>query len=292
MFERRKQVILEGLADSGPDASPKGSVDAEIIAMVNLLNQQEGVVTTSSCAGRISVFIEGNTVDSPLAGFGGKGSEGRWFYVSHQPVPVGTIPWSELGQAPAAGDADSQHVIGEDTRFIHFKFEPMILHVMTSTLDLAQKILKIALSSGFRESGIMNASIPPTVAIRSTGLALDSIIGFVDPKTSQPQKNVDDAYLNTLVQVSQMRFKENERRRILLYKRLEEGFGKQLGLENKPDWEDKMVRHERLKREGLLRKAEAERVKNSSRVNAGFAPESEDFLALHEGSPSFNTTPL
>ncbi|KAG8528669.1 uncharacterized protein KY384_006356 [Bacidia gigantensis] len=62
LFHTRKSAILSHLstpAETYTDASPKGSVDAGIVGLIDRINAIEGLVTTSSCAGRISVFVEG-----------------------------------------------------------------------------------------------------------------------------------------------------------------------------------------------------------------------------------------
>jgi tRNA wybutosine-synthesizing protein 3 len=61
-FLRRKALILSQLsvpADQYDDSSPKGSVDEGIRGLIEGINAGEGWVTTSSCAGRVSVFAEG-----------------------------------------------------------------------------------------------------------------------------------------------------------------------------------------------------------------------------------------
>lgn len=61
-FARRKEAILAQLAvpdDEYTDLSPKGTVDAGIRDLIDEINQLDGLVTTSSCAGRVSVFLEG-----------------------------------------------------------------------------------------------------------------------------------------------------------------------------------------------------------------------------------------
>jgi len=62
LFSVKKATILDGLSrpDSQyTDASPKGSVDEGIRDLIDQINAQEGLVTTSSCAGRVSVYLEG-----------------------------------------------------------------------------------------------------------------------------------------------------------------------------------------------------------------------------------------
>lgn len=61
--------------------SPKGTVDAGIRELIDVINGVEGLVTTSSCAGRVSVFLEGSRkvaggagVSVPITGSGELGS--------------------------------------------------------------------------------------------------------------------------------------------------------------------------------------------------------------------------
>lgn len=61
-FQRKKARILASLSvpeEEYSDLSPKGSVDKGICQLIHDINQIAGCVTTSSCAGRISVFLEG-----------------------------------------------------------------------------------------------------------------------------------------------------------------------------------------------------------------------------------------
>lgn len=74
-FTRRKQAILEQLSvpdEDYTDLSPKGTIDAGIRDLIDEINGLDGLVTTSSCGGRVSVFLEGRR-----GGGGGKaGGEG------------------------------------------------------------------------------------------------------------------------------------------------------------------------------------------------------------------------
>lgn len=61
-FTRRKDAILEQLSvpdEDYTDLSPKGTIDAGIRDLIGEINALDGFVTTSSCAGRVSVFLEG-----------------------------------------------------------------------------------------------------------------------------------------------------------------------------------------------------------------------------------------
>ena len=154
-FIVKKERILTALAtpsSSYADQSPKGSVDAGIRDLIDRINALDGIVTTSSCGGRISVFLEGSK--SPEADHdtgaprsdgedgalqdalqaavpGGKGRGGRWLFVSHDPIdlPVTTTgkiqPISTLFglSQPRRASHDS---LTSQMRFVRFQFEPMV----------------------------------------------------------------------------------------------------------------------------------------------------------------------
>lgn len=149
-FLSKKQKILAQLAvpiTEYDDLSPKGSIDEGIRDLIDEINACEGFVTTSSCAGRISVFAEGDKNlkgtepvdaeehDVPAikpAGVGGKGGGGKWLFVSHDPVNLihsnAEDLVSTLGMEYQSSTSSILPVFsGEsDNRLIHFKFEPMV----------------------------------------------------------------------------------------------------------------------------------------------------------------------
>lgn len=142
-FEARKQKILEQLdAPDGEyhDLSPKGSIDAPIRNLISEINGFNGIVTTSSCSGRISVFLEGRKAGSNAlksteeseesrAGPGGKGGGGAWLFISHDPVEIpDATSFSEFTSKFGLQRANADTSRGPDVhcRFIHLKFEPMV----------------------------------------------------------------------------------------------------------------------------------------------------------------------
>ncbi|TVY26990.1 tRNA wybutosine-synthesizing protein 3-like protein [Lachnellula hyalina] len=259
-FLAKKTRILSQLAvpDSQyDDLSPKGSIDEGIRDLIAEINGIEGCVTTSSCAGRVSVFLEGKKDSSSVsvsaveerngseiegegreegnddddddddigergtkAGIGGKGGGGRWLFVSHDPVSIdkGRDLAGYLGMERRKGDGDEELGVGmeaREVRFVHFKFEPMILHILTSSLQQAQNVLSAALQAGFRESGALNLvaageQATPMVGVRSMGLALESIIGYEEGGSGICM--VPEAQLGMLLRVGNERFVENGRR--------------------------------------------------------------------------------
>lgn len=148
-FKARKQSILKQLgAPDGEyrDFSPKGSVDEPIRGIIGELNTIEGLVTTSSCSGRISVFLEGRKAgehDEQMeengesrAGPGGKGGGGAWLFISHTPVDASHLATPEtymsLFGLQEATTVEEQ-APSVQSRYIHLKFEPMVSSTMIFT---------------------------------------------------------------------------------------------------------------------------------------------------------------
>ncbi|KAI0487677.1 methyltransferase TYW3-domain-containing protein [Xylaria cf. heliscus] len=280
-FSRRKERIIEQLAVPDAeysDASPKGSVDEGIRDLIADINALDGFVTTSSCAGRVSVFVEGRKAgevgpyrdgdgddegdDRPatLAAVGGKGGGGTWLFVSHDPVPgvVGEGVRDLLGLRGEKERRDGPET-PKDTRLIHFKFEPMILHVLTASLEHAQLLLRAGLQAGFRESGAINListtaePVTPMVAVRSMGLSFESLIGVQEDGLTRCM--VSDEYLQSLLRIANERFEEN-RKRIERFRTAVLEASCPPKKKDGTQWEDAQARRERKRAEGLRRKAE------------------------------------
>ncbi|KAF9738337.1 hypothetical protein PMIN06_009875 [Paraphaeosphaeria minitans] len=272
-FQTRKQKILEQLTvpdEEYQDLSPKGSVDAPIRALIGDLNVLDGLVTTSSCSGRISVFLEGRKADpteatpqdeSP-AGPGGKGGGGQWLYISHD--PIATSPDESPDYMKAFGLVKGGSGVGSvnsTCRYIHLKFEPMILHILTASLQDCQSVLNAALGAGFRESGAVSLApsksgeINSMVAVRSTGYSFDSIIGYHD-SSGQNIALVDGSYLQTLVHIANERFQINTERIARFRAAVLQQYQPQQTERSRgaiSEWEDPEARKARKRAEGLAR---------------------------------------
>lgn len=149
---------------------------------------------------------------------------------------------------------------------------------MTSTLQDAQPVLAAASSSGFRESGLQSLrclddrseGVNPIVAVRSSGLSLESIIGYCDETGDSNdavvvRSLVTEEYLAMLVAISNERFSINterkERFRLGLLEQCspeQAGGSKAKGKSKPPGWEDPEKRRERKRAEGLMRKKHLE----------------------------------
>ncbi|EAU32599.1 conserved hypothetical protein [Aspergillus terreus NIH2624] len=288
-FEARKSKILADL--SIPDAeytdlSPKGSVDEGIRDLIQDINGLPGLVTTSSCAGRISVFLEGRNKQPQRASeeqrrqfapSGGKGA-GKWLYVSHDPLEEKAMSLHErFGLTPGDGKPPAANKAGQAPRLVRFHYEPMILHIMAATLHHASPVLAAASSSGFRESGLQSLRClegdddgpSPIVAVRSTGLALESVIGYCDDTDDGDQDGkepvvhslVTEEYLQMLVAISNERFSINAERKsrfrtnlLELCSSVQSEASKTKGKSRPSGWEDPEKRRERKRAEGLMRK--------------------------------------
>lgn len=141
-FKVKKEAITRQLSMEPAeyiDKSPKGSIDEPIRSLVAEINDIESLVTTSSCAGRISVFLEGQKelgassndrgrIEISRTSDGGKGG-GQWLYVTHEKLetledPSGESLSSKLGLAESSEELRS--MVNYKQRLIHFKFEAMV----------------------------------------------------------------------------------------------------------------------------------------------------------------------
>ena len=138
-FTAKKQKILQQLSvpdSSYTDASPKGSVDAGIRELVDEINVLDSLVTTSSCAGRIAVYLEGKKQvtlpsteeerqNSTVAGAGGKGG-GQWLFVSHDPLNLDKESSVASMFRLTENATPSVPSSIQDVRWVRCKFEPMV----------------------------------------------------------------------------------------------------------------------------------------------------------------------
>lgn len=257
-FDQKRTNILHSLSlepANYTDLSPKGSVDEPIRHLINLINHNSDLVTTSSCSGRVSVFLEGS-------GSGGKGGGGRWLFVSHDPLDLnGKESWTErFGLHPSAGNG--QKGVSTNVRHVHLKFEPMILHILCRNATVADKLLKCAQGAGFRESGASNVPgderTPVNVAIRMIGLAMDNIVGYAGECSAGGEAGqtcrscVSEEYLFMLARIVSARFHANLERMERLKQHVEAAFGKK---RTPRVWESFEARRDRKRREGLERQA-------------------------------------
>lgn len=152
-FPSKKHRILEQLAlpdQDYTDLSPKGSVDEGVRDLVREINRLDGFVTTSSCAGRVAVYLEGvskRTKQEHVVGdreaaaegiaSGGKGG-GQWLYVSHDAVDItgyeGDGVLLQLLGLPMSGSLSCPSDVTQ-VQFIHLKYEPLVSDMRFSSVS-------------------------------------------------------------------------------------------------------------------------------------------------------------
>ncbi len=144
LLQKEKQL-------SKKDKSKKGSYDKEIVPVLDLINSFSCYYTTSSCAGRICLFVQPES---------GKKCDAEWLFVSHQPVKPDEI---------LAAVSDKALGRPEESRVkkLWLRQEPFIVHVCARTLEDAEILLSVAHNSGLKHSGII--SLKKRIIIEITG---------------------------------------------------------------------------------------------------------------------------
>ncbi|KAG0051311.1 hypothetical protein BGZ83_003871 [Gryganskiella cystojenkinii] len=229
---------------------------------------------------------------------------GQWLYVSHDPVEWPSFEDQKSAErkwiletlfGPEAhrvvvmkddmeADEEKDHRGQEPetvdiakAQLVYFKFEPMILHIESSTPAAAKVFLNHSLFSGYRNSGILPSAKRTMLAIRST-LKLDAPIAYVIPSSSMAdsttpkiQLMVTLSYLRVLIRLSNDKFTSNVAQMARFEARLKEHLlksgtveGEYVPVESTSQkigdqgaWEDKDARRERKRREGLEKKKAA-----------------------------------
>ena len=167
---------------------------------------------------------------------------------------------------------------------------------MTASLYHTQPILAAAINAGFRESGIQSlknledVNAFPMVAIRSSGLALESIIGRTNSdgnlNNGDVHSLVTNDYLDLLLNVANDRFESNTER----MRRFESDLFKR-EITTVSTWEDSKTRQERKRAEGLKQQQEVRKVR-AQRGSSRLTTDDEDLpidetLSAGKGSRSF-----
>lgn len=122
VFEAEKKRAMERLR--------VGGADEEVAGIIEKINGFEGFFTTSSCSGRIALIR--------LPEIGAKREAefiGKWHRAVTKEEVLGTIKTSEKGE-------------------IWLLSQSPILHVACRSLEKAKTLLRIAIESGFKYSGI------------------------------------------------------------------------------------------------------------------------------------------
>lgn len=187
-FEQRKAATLASLSSSATDKSPKGTLDAPIIPLLNAINSHPNYYTTSSCSGRISIFS--HPVNKPKGG--------TWLFITHDPADLDSVLsllFFPTHSTPSSPTRDQ----------LVFRFEPLIVAVECRDVESAEALVSIAVSSGLRESGVTSVKKRVIVGIRCS-LRLEVPLG------ESGNVLVSKDYVRFLVGIANQKLEANSRR--------------------------------------------------------------------------------
>lgn len=192
-FDKRKAATLASLGSTETDKSPKGTLDAPIIPLLDVINGHPSYFTTSSCSGRISILSQPTpTTTKPKK----KASGGSWLFITHDPADPDTVLNLLFPSEPTQSHNPAQLV---------FRFEPLIVAVECKDLASAQSLVSIAIASGFRESGITSANKRVIMAIRCS-------IRLELPLGDTQKIMVSTEYVRYLVGIANEKMEANRKR--------------------------------------------------------------------------------
>lgn len=195
-FDKRKAATLASLGSSDTDKSPKGSLDAPIIPLLDSINAHHSYFTTSSCSGRISILSQPSASTTTKKK---KARGGSWIFISHHLADPNSV-LSVL----FPGSSHSEEEANQPGELV-FRFEPLIVAVECRNLSSAQDLVALAIASGFRESGITSAGKRVIVGIRCS-IRMEVPLGDTD------RVMVSEDYVRFLVEVSNEKMEANWKR--------------------------------------------------------------------------------
>ncbi|XP_054996575.1 tRNA wybutosine-synthesizing protein 3 homolog isoform X1 [Sorex araneus] len=212
-FRRWKTQCL-----SKADLSRKGSLDDDVVGLVQLLNEQEQFFTTSSCSGRI-VLLDGVRIlyagwsaahRNPVLELGAAPQSSlsltlRWMGTNGFEIQKQNCCWLLVSHKPCVKD-DVIEALKKVNGDAILKFEPFVLHVQCQALQDAQILHSVAMDSGFRNSGI-------TVGKKGkTMLAVRSTHGLEVPLSQKGKLMVSEEYIAFVLNIANQKMEENKKR--------------------------------------------------------------------------------
>jgi tRNA wybutosine-synthesizing protein 3 len=187
-FEMQRDKAMKQLAEARSD----GKADEDIAELVDIINSNENLYTTSSCAGRIAVLQTPKGHDK---------LESSWLGKWHHEVTLQNLE-----------DALSKH----DKYVVYLQSECPILHVVAKTQDDAERILFLARECGFKRSGIHSLKEERIL------IEICSTETLEVPLAESGKTLVDEKYLEYLVGVANTKFRAGRVKLARLQEKLEE----------------------------------------------------------------------
>jgi tRNA wybutosine-synthesizing protein 3 len=210
-FATRRAAVLAELAADAGDLSRAGHVDARARRCVGVVNLHPHFYTTSSCAGRVSLFAD-PTAATRAGGMKG----GEWVYVNHEPADaddvVAAVAHKLEGEGARGGDPECTLVL---------RFEPFILAVEAVSVEEGSRMVAAAREAGFRESGITSCDKRIIIAVRCS-------IRMEVPVVSKGVRLVTEEGLRGLIAIANEKHAANAARADRLVERFTAVFGAEL----------------------------------------------------------------
>ncbi|XP_071697573.1 tRNA wybutosine-synthesizing protein 2/3/4-like isoform X2 [Rutidosis leptorrhynchoides] len=195
-FEKRKKATLATMVSPEPDKSPKGDIDTPIIPLLKTLNSHPSYFTTSSCSGRISILSTPTTTTTTIKK---KAKGGNWVFITHELANPNSVQNLIFPPITESTQFDNQENLV-------FRFEPLIIAVECRDVISAQKLVSLAISCGFRESGITNVNSKRVIVAIRCSIRLEVPLG--DTHNIMVSKE----YLNYLVLIANEKMEANRKR--------------------------------------------------------------------------------
>ena len=120
---------------------------------MHFINCLPDYFTTSSCSGRISIYFEDRIHCKGI----------NWLLVKHC-----VVEFDEVTEVLISNASE------KDLNLMYLKCEGLILHICCRDIDAGSRLLQIALSCGFRESGLIIGQKKTMLAIRTTSFSLET----------------------------------------------------------------------------------------------------------------------
>ncbi|KVH89619.1 Kelch-type beta propeller [Cynara cardunculus var. scolymus] len=196
-FEKRKKATLATMSSPEPDKSPKGDIDAPIIPLLKTLNTHPSYFTTSSCSGRISILSTPTATTTVKK----KAKGGNWVFITHEFADPNSVQNLIF---PLNPNFDSTQPSNQEN--LVFRFEPLIIAVECKDVFSAQKLVSLAISCGFRESGITNVNNKRVIVAIRCSIRLEVPLGDTH------MIMVSKEYLNYLVGIANEKMEANRKR--------------------------------------------------------------------------------
>jgi tRNA(Phe) wybutosine-synthesizing methylase Tyw3 len=195
-YHQRKAHVLAQLSSGEIDKSPKGFIDEHIADLCHWINKRPNIYTTSSCSGRITLFLHGE-----------ESKGGHWLLATHDKTTEEEVANSLLqlipkndaekynfgeffkdGKIPETEQSNQNHQndqIGQNHQndaanndlknitypltkdsTVYFRFEGAIMCVETQDIETASKFIVVAHETGYRESGLTSLTSRYVVNVR------------------------------------------------------------------------------------------------------------------------------